>query len=334
MGEPLNRASVVVAAVLVATACHRNEDPSRASKAPASEEKAPVPATPVKVARVERTTLSEVVSATGKTAVLASQKVRAPFAGTLTELRVADGDRVRRGQILGTMVARESEAAISGAREMARQASTSTEKEDARRAIELAEKYLVRKPLIASWSGAVSGRAASAGDRLAEDQEILTIQDTSSLVFLADVSQADLSKIHSGQRSFIEIGGRPQPIPAMVHGILPTANPSDFTVPVRLDLVGAEPEMGLGLFGTARVVVGERVGVTTVPDAAIVRDDVTGLTRIALVQQNRAHWISVSTGLQDGGRTEISLPTVSEGQPVIVSGLVGLPESQPVIVQP
>ena len=274
------------------------------------------------------------MSAPGKTAVLSSQKLRAPFAGTLTELRVADGDVVHRGQLLGTMVARESEAAVSGAREMSRQASTPAEKEDARRALALAEKNLVRKPLVAAWSGGVSGRAASAGDRLAEDQEILTIQDTASVVFLADVSQADLPRVHAVQPATIEIAGRPRPIPASVHGILPTANPADFTGSVRLDLSGSAPDMGLGLFGTARIVVGERAGVATVPDAAILRDDVTGISRIAVVQENRAHWISVQTGLREGGRTEIRQPALAEGQPVIVSGLVGLPESQPVVVRP
>jgi multidrug efflux pump subunit AcrA (membrane-fusion protein) len=331
VGDSLKAALLAVVALLLASGCHSKEDPAKAS---ASAEKTPAPTTPVKVAKVERTNLSELITAPGKTAVLSSQKMRAPFAGTLTELRVADGDIVRRGQVLGVMVARESEAAVSGAREMIRQASTPAEKADGERALALAEKNLVRRPLVASWSGAISGRAASAGDRLAEDQEILTIQDTASLVFLADVSQADLSRVHAGQRASIEIAGRPQPIPASVHGILPTANPAEFTGSVRLDLAGATSNMGLGLFGTARIVVGERAGVTTVPDGAILRDDVTGISRVALVEQNRAHWISVRTGLHEGARTEITQPALSEGQPVIVSGLVGLPESQPVLVRP
>jgi multidrug efflux pump subunit AcrA (membrane-fusion protein) len=61
-------------------------------------------------------TLSEVVTGPGHTAALSQQKVRAPFAGTLVELRVTDGDTVRRGQVLGTIVSRESEAALAGAR--------------------------------------------------------------------------------------------------------------------------------------------------------------------------------------------------------------------------
>lgn len=327
----MKRARIILVALLLAAGCRKAEDPS--SAAASSQAQSPAPATPVKVARVERATLSEVVSAPGRTAALVQQKLRAPFSGTLTDLRVAEGDVVRRGQVLGAMVARDSEAALSGAREMTRQASTPEEKRDAQRALALAERNLVRRPLVASWSGAVASRAASAGDRLAEDQEILTIEDTGSLVFLADVSQADLANVRPGQPASIELAGRPA-IPGTVHAALPSANPADFTGSVRLDLSGASPNTTLGLFGTARITVGERAGVAVVPDAAILRDDVTGVSRVALVDHDKAHWVAVRTGLHEGGRTEITQPVLPEGQPVIVSGLVGLPESQPVVIRP
>jgi multidrug efflux pump subunit AcrA (membrane-fusion protein) len=288
----------------------------------------------VKVAAVQKTTLREIVNAPGKTSALAEQKVRAPFAGTLTELRVTPGDRVRRGQVLGTMVARESDAALSGAREMLRQATTPDEKRDAGRALALAEKNLVRRPLVAAWNGAVLSRAASAGDRLAEDAEVLTIEDSASVVFLADVSQSDLARLKPGQTASIELAGRAGALPATVHGVLPTANPADFTAPVRLDFGTGSAGLTLGLFGTAHATVAERVDVPAVPDAAILRDDVTGVSRVALVTQGRAHWVEVRTGLRDAGRTEITEPALAQGQPVIVSGLVGLPESQPVLVRP
>ena len=54
-------------------------------------------AIPVRVAAASRATLADVVSGPGRTAALTQQRIRAPFAGTLTELAVADGDRVRRG---------------------------------------------------------------------------------------------------------------------------------------------------------------------------------------------------------------------------------------------
>ena len=50
----------------------------------------------------------------------------------------------------------------------------------------------------------------------------------------------------------------------------------------------AEParRLPLGIVGTARVLVGEHPDATVVPDAAVLRDDVTGVARVALVTQN------------------------------------------------
>jgi multidrug efflux pump subunit AcrA (membrane-fusion protein) len=322
------------AILLLAAACRGGNSPKEAAAAPAGEKTTPSPTAPtaVRVAAVARATLPLTVSAPGHTAALTQQKLRAPFTGTLTELKVADGDPVARGQSLGTIVARESEAALSGAREMLRQAATPAEKSDAERALALAQRNLVRKSLVASWNGAVISHTASAGDRVAEDQEILTMSDSASLIFVADVPQTDLNRIRPGQKVTIEIAGARAPIAGAVHALLPGANPADFTGQIRVDL-GTAGNLPIGLFGTARILVGERAGVAVVPDAAILRDDVSGVSRVCLAVNGKAHWIDVTPGAKDSGRTEIVSPPLSEGQAVIVSGLVGLPEGKTIAIE-
>jgi HlyD family secretion protein len=328
------KARRVAAVLLLAVAC-RGGGESKEKEAPAPPGAGtPSAPTPVRVAAVAHATLPLTVSAPGRTAALIQQKLRAPFAGTLTELKVADGDPVARGQAVGAIVARESEAALSGAREMLRQARTPAEKSDAERALALAEKNLVRRPLIASWDGAVIAHTASAGDRVTEDQEILTISDASSLVFLADVPQPDLPRIRPGQKATVELAGGRAPVAGAVHAVLPGANPADFTGQVRVDLRGAAGTGPIGLFGTARILVGERTGVAVVPDAAVLRDDVSGVARVCLAANGKAHWIDVVAGVKDSGRTEIVSPPLADGQAVIVSGLVGLPEEKTIAIEP
>jgi HlyD family secretion protein len=328
------KARRVAAVLLLAVAC-RGGGESKEKEAPAPPGAGtPSAPTPVRVAAVAHATLPLTVSAPGRTAALIQQKLRAPFAGTLTELKVADGDPVARGQAVGAIVARESEAALSGAREMLRQARTPAEKSDAERALALAEKNLVRRALVASWGGAVIAHTASAGDRVTEDQEILTISDASSLVFLADVPQSDLPRIRPGQKATVELAGGRAPVAGAVHAVLPGANPADFTGQVRVDLRGASGAGPIGLFGTARILVGERAGVAVVPDAAVLRDDVSGVTRVCLAANGKAHWIDVVAGVKDSGRTEIVSPPLANGQAVIVSGLVGLPEGKTIAIEP
>jgi Cu(I)/Ag(I) efflux system membrane fusion protein len=261
---------------------------------------------------------------------MAQEKVRAPFAGTLVELRVTDGDRVRRGEAIGSVVARDSEAALAGAREMERDAKTDAERRDAARAVELARRNLVRSPLSAAADGIVVSHAASAGDRVSEDEEILSIAETGSLVVLADVPQAQLPKVRPGERAQIEIPGR-APVGGTVHGILAESGPSDLTAPVRVDLDAAATGAAVGLFATARITVAERKDVPSVPDAAVVRDDVTGASRVATVgADGKAHWIAVTPGISQNGRTEIAAPALDPATRVIVSGQAGLPEGTPV----
>jgi multidrug efflux pump subunit AcrA (membrane-fusion protein) len=329
----VRRATIfLLLAALVACKSENAEDKPQGTDA--KEAPTPETPTPVKLGVVAKQSIPIFVSGPGKTSALVQQKVRAPFAGTLASLTVSDGDAVQHGQVLGMIVARDSEAALSGAREMLRQATTPAERSDAERAVSLAEKNLVRKPLVAAWDGAVLSHAASPGDKVAEDQEILTVNDAASLVFLADIAQADLARIQPGQKANIEIAGAAQPLNGAVHAVLPGANPTDYTGSVRIDLPPASRRLAVGIFGKARILVAEHANAAVVPDAAVLRDDVSGTARVALVSQNRAHWVKVKTGISASGTTEITEPALSAGQSVIISGLVGLPEGKLVAPEP
>jgi len=320
-----------VGAVL-AWGCHRaSGDAATGSDAGKAPDAATV-VVPVRVAPVTRAALSRVVSAPGQTNALSQQKVRAPFAGTLLELTVTDGDEVRKGQTVGAIVSRDSAAALEGAREMERTARTPEEKADAQRAVELAQRNLIRTAVHAEADGVVLSHAAAAGDRVSEDLEILTVAERHSLVFVAGVSQSDLAAVRPGEPVSVELAGRTRPIAGVVHDVLPSANAGDFTAPVRVDLRELPPGMAIGLFGTARITVESRES-PTVPDAAILRDDVSGVSRIALVKDGKAHWVDVVTGLRGPAGTEIVKPELSPSDSVVVSGQVGLPEGARVTIR-
>ncbi len=314
--------------ILLVAACGEKPDA-------APEKKETDAAVPVRISAVALADFSETIQAPGKTSAMAQQKVRTPFAGTLAELRVTDGDEVRRGEVLGSVVARDSEAALAGAREMEREAATPGEKSDAARAVALAEKNLVRAPLRASADGIVVSHAAAAGDRLSEDSEILTIAERESIVFAADVPQQRLSQIRPGEPATIVLEGRPSPVNGVVHDVLSAGSAADLTIPVRIDLRPAPARPSLGVFGQATITTGLRHNVPAVPLASILRDDVTGVSRIALATpEGKAHWVVVVTGLADPGKTEIVSPALAAGQRVVVSGQVGLPEGATLTIQP
>jgi len=321
----------------LALSCRAREEPAEAKAADpkaADAKAAPEAAVPVQTAPAAVATLDRTVDAPGRTVALVQQKVRAPFAGTLVSLGVIDGDRVRRGSVVGSVISRDSEAALAGAREMEREAKTPAEQEDARRALALAERNTVHASLHAPVDGVVLAHAAAAGDRVTEDQEILTLADSGALVFVADVSQSALAQIRPGQAASVALGGQSRPTSGVVHDVLPQANAADFTAPVRIDLTGRGVPSAVGLFGTAHIVVAQKVNAVVVPDAALLRDDVSGKSRIALVENGHARWRDAVAGIRGSAGTELLEPALRPGDLVIVAGQVGLPDGAAVAASP
>ena len=315
-------------------ACSRGNDPASATGGSATTDTTAadsLSATPVHMTLVERGNIAITVTGPGRTDALDLQKIRAPFTGVLTLLHISVGDRVGAGQVVAAVVNQPSQAALIGAEAMLRSASTPAQRSDAERALVLARQNLVATQLRAPRAGVVVSRGASQGDLVSQGDSILTIASAGSIVFVARIAQGDLAQVRLGQRANVNLPGQLGAVPGLVHGLLPADTNSVMTVPVRIDfstnLQTAGAPIQTGLFGTAEIVVGERFAVPIVPAAAVLRDDISGVSRVALVTSaGKAHWVTVTTGATQGGAVEITTPALASGQRVIVSGQVGLPE--------
>lgn len=322
----------VIALVVAVCSCSRGADAAADSSASTSGADTTVAAaTPVHMALVELGNVAVVVSGPGQTSALDLQKIRAPFTGILTSLRAVVGERVRSGEIIGSVVSQPSQAALSGAQSMLRAAGTPAERNDAERALTLARQNLVQTPLRVFKSGIIVSRGASQGDMVSEGDSIVSVVAAGSIAFIGRIAQNDLAHVRPGQRAMVTLPGQTLPTTGIVHGLLPADTSGGMTVPLRIDLQGSPAVAGApiqtGLFGTAQIIVGEHRSVSTVPAEAVLRDDIRGTSRIAVVTSNgKAHWITVITGITQGDRVEIVSPALAPGQRVIVSGQVGLPD--------
>lgn len=320
-------------AVLVMVACSGGRE---ASDETAASRDTTAAATPVRAAPVERADLDVVITAPGHTEALRLDRIRAPYPAQLLALRVTDGDRIVAGQVVAEIVSKNSQAARQGAEQMLAAARSAQDSADAERAIRIARQALVRQPLRAPAAGVVLSHAAEEGDYLDEGEVFLTIAETGGVYFNAQVMQGDLSRVRPGQRARIDIPAvGNEPVGAVVHGVLPSASSQNLSAPVRLNFSPTRPGLPVGLFGTASIVVARRRGAIVVPAAAVLRDDVTGISRVALIDSSSvAHWVVVQPGTQRDGRIEITSPRFAPGQRVIVQGQVGLPDDTRVQVRP
>lgn len=319
------RAGLTLAALVAATLTGCGKGGQDAAGAGSAGDSAA--ATPVRVALARLETLREQVNAPGQTGVLREGRVRAPFPGVLTTLRVTDGDRVTAGEGIGTLVSLNSEAALDGARAMLASARTAADSADARRALALAQANQIERTIRAPEDGVVLAHSASPGDRLAEGDEIVRLAAAGSTVFIADVAQSDASGVRAGQPVEIRLAAQSAPIHGVVHGVLPAASSVAFTVPVRVDLGSDLPTPAVGLFGTATITVGRQTGVLAVPTAAVLTDDISGVARVAAVRGGRAIWVAVTKSIVDGGYVGVTGAGLVPGDTVIISGQVGLPDS-------
>jgi multidrug efflux pump subunit AcrA (membrane-fusion protein) len=330
---------ILVAALLVGSVGCRSSaaaeplDGGAAAEAPAA---APGESgTPVKVARVALGTLKLTITSPGRTDALEQQKIRAPFKGILRKLRVADGDRVRDRQVIAILASQESEAALNGAQAMLRAADTPQQREDAERALRLAQRGLVHAELRAPEAGVVISHGADEGSLVAEAQDVVSLAATDSFVFLANVVQTELPRIRPGQAVEVRLAAQQEALRGTVHGVLASASANDLAAPVRIDFAPSRMPKALGLFGMAVITVAERRNVPIVPQAAVLRDDIYGVQRIAVVSADgKAHWQEVKTGAAEGDRVEITEPALKPGTQVVVEGQVGLPEGAAVQVAP
>lgn len=336
----LPRLSRVVGATIVAmaitttaiVACSRgNGAPADSTGSAAGAADSANAAIPVHMASVERGNIAITVTGPGQTSALDLQKIRAPFTGTLTSLNIVVGQHVGSGQVIGAVVSQPSEAAMRGAQSMLNSAATPNQRSDAERALVLARQNLVATPLRAPRGGTVVTRGASQGDLVSAGDSIASIAAAGSVAFIARIAQSDLTHVRPGQHATITLPGKPAPVGGVVHGLLPADTSGGMTVPVRIDLQGSPSAAGIpiqtGLFGTTQIVTGELTGVPIVPSAAVLRDDITGISRVAIVAQGgKAHWVTVTTGASQGDRVQITSPVLNTGAHVIVAGQVGLPD--------
>lgn len=289
----------------------------------------------VHTAPVELRTLHEEVVAPGTTGALRQVHLRAPFTGVLVSLSASPGDQVRTGQGIGTLRSWESVAALEGATALRKEATGAEAVERAERALALARDNDVTRALEAPEAGVVVSLATGVGERLGEGDEIAVIAPASALVFRAGVAQPDLLRVAAGQTVSIAFPGRAQPLGGTLRGPLPDEGTGALTVPFRVDLHERLDPPVLGLFGEAHITVGERPDVLVVPRTAVLTDDFEGTTRIAtLTPDGHAHWVDVRVGLHDGDVVQVEGVGLAEGQPVVVSGQVGLAEGGAVRVAP
>jgi RND family efflux transporter MFP subunit len=293
--------------------------------------------------------------------------VRAKAAGTLLALKVAEGSRVKAGQLLGTVdlaelssrVA-ERNAMLESARAQLAQAERthasnqrladqkfiSPQALDASRsALETAQAQaraaqaqldtfnvgLRDAALVAPISGVVAKRHVVPGEKLSVEQPVLTIVDLSKLELAGSVGTHEVSRLAPGMPVQVRIEGVDEEVTGRLARIAPAAEAGTRSIGVTIALANPNETFRAGQYALARVVLTDPAQRLTVPVAAI--GSVQGQDHVWVIENGALARRAVTTGRRDEreGRVEV-LQGLAAGTQVLAARFDNLREGARAVV--
>jgi RND family efflux transporter MFP subunit len=246
---------------------------------------------------------------------------------------VLEGTEVKTGDVLAIIQTKESEATILGARSMLNSAVTSEQKSEAERILKLAQSTQNSVHVLAKFDGIVSTRSVSEGELVAENAELFTIVDLSTIDFLADVPLRDVSSIRRGARASVRFQSIPEKLfPASVDAVNPQTDIQSQTVKVRLRFSNSNNSLRsllrTEMIGTAQITTGIRRHALFIPKAALLRNDEdNSYSVIMITADSLAKIIPVTVGTSDEFDSEIRSDQIRSGMMIVTEGNYALTDS-------
>jgi RND family efflux transporter MFP subunit len=259
--------------------------------------------------------------------------VRAKAAGTLVDLSVAEGSRVKSGQSLGTIDLSDLQARVAdraAAVESAQAAlaeaqrqhaanvglsqqnfisptalQTSQAKLDAARAqIKSAQAQLATAriglnegSLTAPIAGVVSKRNVVPGEKLSVEQPILSIVDLGELELAGAVGTHEVSRLAPGMPVEVRVEGVAESVPGKLVRIAPAAEPGTRSIAVAVAVPNPAEAFRAGQYALARVVLPDSGQRLAVPALAV--GNASGQDSVWVIDNGALVRRAITTGRRD-----------------------------------
>lgn len=286
----------------------------------------PDPVVSVEVAPIVRETMPVKLVVDGNTEVLDRQTIVSPIDGTVLSLSTEVDAEVKAGDTLALIRTKDSEASISGARRLLAEAVTPRQRDDASKALKIAEESQQVVPIIAGRNGVVVDRMVSAGQTVLVNSDLLQLVDLSTLDFVANVPLQEIASVAVGQHcriNFPSLSGHE--FAGNVAAVSARSDRGSQTAHVRITFdsatLHATSAIRVGMMGTASIRVGEHADVLAVPLAALLRDDINNAYSIYTVgPDSLARAVAVTVGVVNDSLAEVASPLLHAGQSVIIRG--------------
>ncbi|MDP9044533.1 MAG: efflux RND transporter periplasmic adaptor subunit [Pseudomonadota bacterium] len=261
--------------------------------------------TPSEVVRPLVAAVPERIEFSGPLTAPRTAVVRAKAAGTLLSLSVAEGNRVKAGQSLGTIDladlesrAAERAAGVDSAQARVAEAErlfksnedlanqkfiSANALESSRATLEAARAQLrsaqaqlatstlgIREAaLVAPISGVIGKRNVVPGEKVSAEQELFTVVDLAQLELAGVVGTHQVSGLQAGQKLEVRVEGNANPVEGRIDRIAPMAEAGTRGIRVVVVLANPGEVFRAGQYASALVTLDDRTQRLTVPTSAV-----------------------------------------------------------------
>ncbi len=254
-------------------------------------------------------------------------------AGWIEQLELkAEGDPVRRGQLIGRLYSEEILSAQVDFLIALGQSGGKARLEKARNrlrllgvpegtitAIQNKGESVNTVPVLANADGVVTMLGARKGMYVTPDKEIVTIADLGRIWVLVDVYEHQIDWLAEGLTAEIKVPAYPgRTWEGKVEYIYPQLDPKSRTLKVRLAFDNPDGLLKANMFADVVIYGGPKRDVLAVPAEAVIETGRRTSVVLAL-GGGRFQPVDVVTGMNSGGKVEI-LSGLKAGDQVVVSG--------------
>lgn len=327
---------------------HRTPPTTEAANAGNAARPASAPATggpvSVELGRVQAMSLEDDTQAVGTLRAQASVLLKPEVSGRVVKIGFADGQRVRKGQVLvqlddslqaAQLQQAEAQAAIARTqlqrnRELLAQSFVSASVVDQAQAavqvadaqVALSRAQLERMRLVAPFDGMAGIRTVNLGDYVKDGTELVSLEDASAMWVDFRLPERDVPRLRIGQPVEVALDALPgQPLKARVEASDALLDVNGRSLLVRARLMGNTSMLRSGLFARVRLVFAARPQALMVPEEALVPQGGKQFVIKAVDGPNGlvAQKIEARLGLRQPGRVEL-LEGVKPGDRVVTAG--------------
>jgi membrane fusion protein, heavy metal efflux system len=165
-------------------------------------------------------------------------------------------------------------------------------------------------PVLAPISGEVVERLVAPGQVVQAGQtQAFTISDLSTVWVLANVYQADLAVVRSGEDVVVQTDAYPDSFHGRISYVSPALDPNTRTLQARIVVDNPGEKLKRDMYCTVSVAAGSFANVIAVPDSSVLRDD------------NNQPFVYVATGANQFGRRDVELGASQNRQVQILKGI-------------